>query len=82
MRRLLLGLVLLGSIVLSGNEVMAAPRLLEVSVSCDLLGGTEVDITFSGYPATSRWVQLLVQGFQSSHACVPGTLRIEVQPLP
>ena len=82
MRRLLLGLFMLGSIVLSSNDAVAAPRLVEVTVSCQQSSGEEFEVQVSGLRANDRVVQILVQEFHASADCETGTIRVTVRPLP
>ena len=78
MRRLLLGLFLLGAVGLSTNEAAAAPREIVVVAQCQSTYGYLVMELRVG-PANDRFVQEAVK-WVKSHSCEPGTFTVTVRP--
>jgi hypothetical protein len=79
MRRLLLGLFLLGAVGLSANDAVAAPREIVVVASCQSTYGYPVMAVRFG-PANQRFVQDAVK-WVKSYSCEPGTFSVTVRPI-
>jgi hypothetical protein len=78
MRRLLLGLFLLGAVGLSANDAVATPREIVVVAQCQSTNGYLVMAVRVG-PANQRFVQEAIT-FVRSQPCEPGTFSVTVRP--
>ena len=85
MRRLLLGLILLGSVGLSANDAVAAPVVLDVVVSCQSTAGFALRYPLTA-PANEQPVRQARQGFeawmdQNNLTCAVATVTITIRPV-